>query len=498
MEQEGDVGRTRRIVFLIAGIVLFFAALVWPTPEGLSVEGKRAGAMVLLMACWWIGESIPIGITALVPLVAMPLMGTVSAKDSSLPYADHNIFLFMGGFFIAMAMQKWNLHKRIALTIVGWVGFKPRRIVLGFMIATAFISMWMSNTATTLMVIPIVVALLKHFENEEGGPELIKSLGPALALGVAYSASVGGMGTLVGTPPNIVFAKAAQQIANYNVSFLGWMAAAMPFVIVFIPIMWIFLTRIIHKVPAEGGAGKEIVKKEIANLGPMSSEEKIVLAVFTITAILWITREGIKGGGVDIPGWASLFKKPEFITDATVAMTMSMIMFFIPAGPNGEDRLLDIEWAMKIPWDVILLLGGGFSLANAVSVTGLGAWVGQAFEPLSHIHYFPMILIVCLIITFVNEVMSNTACAVLFLPILGAAAIKAGIPPMMIMIPAALAASNGYMLPSGTPPNAIAFATKAVTLPQMTKAGFIFNCISVVIMAIIVTYFSLPLLGVGR
>ena len=497
IENSSEKDGTRKLIGLFAGIALFVTVMALPTPEGLSVEGKRVGAMVLLMACWWIGEAIPIGMTALVPLVMLPVMGVLGAKEASAPYADHNIFLFMGGFFIAMAMRKWNLHRRIALGIVGAVGFKPRRIVLGFMVATAFLSMWISNTATTLMMVPIAMAILSHLDTEKNETRLSQNMGPALALGIAYAANIGGMGTLVGTPPNIIFAKVAHDVGDgYEISFVGWMIAAVPYVVVFVPLMWLLLTRVMYKVPAVGGSGREVIEKERQRLGPMSRGEKMVMAVFCTTAFLWITRQGIEAGGVKIPGWAALFPNPKYIKDSTVAIGMSVLMFFIPVGSKGGDRLLDIKWAIKIPWDVILLLGGGFSLAHAVAASGLGKWIGGAFEPMSELPTVLVIGLVCLIISFATEVMSNTASATLFLPILGAAAIKAGMPPLMLMIPATLAASCAFILPSGTPPNAIVFATGAVSLPQMSRTGFLFDFIAVAVLAVFLPFLILPILGV--
>ncbi len=494
MEQKQNKVNSRRTISFIAGIILFLIVLFAPAPDGLSVEGKRVAAMVLLMACWWIGEAIPIGITALAPLVLLPLMGAISAKEASTPYANHNIFLFMGGFFIAMAMQKWNLHRRIALSIVGAIGFKPRRIVLGFMVSTAALSMWISNTATTLMMVPIAMALMAHFEGEGDGARLVANLGPALALGIAYSANVGGMGTLVGTPPNIIFAKIAQEIVlDYEVNFLGWMVAALPFVIVFIPIMWLLLTMVMYRVPSSGGSGKKIIEMELARLGPMSRGEKMVMVVFCTTALLWITRAGISQ--LNIPGWAALFPHPGYIKDSTVAIAMSLLMFLLPVDIKRGEFLLDLEWALKIPWDVILLLGGGFSLAHAVAASGLGEWIGGAFEPMLHLPTVLVIGIICLIISLATEVMSNTATATLFLPILGAMATKAGIHPLLLMIPATLAGSCAFILPSGTPPNAIVFATGGVTLPQMSRTGILFDLLAVAILAVIVPVLTLPMLG---
>jgi len=494
MSTNQGTGLLRRYVGFISGILLFIFLLISPTPDGLSPEGKKVAAMVLLMTCWWIGESIPIGITALVPLVFLPLMGVMGASEASAPYANHNIFLFMGGFFIAMAMQKWNLHRRIALSIVNRVGFKPRRIVLGFMVATAALSMWISNTATTLMMIPIAIAIMDHFKYEKGEVRLMAHLGPAVALGIAYSANVGGMGTLVGTPPNIIFAKVVGEIIpGYEISFLGWMIAALPFVIVFVPLMWLLLTRFLYRVPASGETGKEVIEAERAKLGPMSRGEKLVLVMFCMTALLWITRAGIHE--LNIPGWADLFPHAAFLKDSTVAIGMSMLMFLIPANLKRREFLLDLKWAMRIPWDIILLLGGGFSLAHAVAASGLGKWIGNTFEPLTLLPLIGVIGITCLIISLMTEIMSNTATATLFLPLLGAIAVKAGIHPLLLMIPATLAGSCAFILPSGTPPNAIVFATGNVTLPQMSRTGIIFDLLAVVLLAIMLPLIILPILG---
>jgi len=493
MERPAIPISARQVISFVLGVILFFVVLFMPAPAGMSVEAKRVAAMIVLMACWWIGEAIPVGITALVPLVVLPLMGVMSADEASAPYADNTIFLFLGGFFIAMAMQKWNLHKRIALKVIKMVGFRPRRIVLGIMIATAGISMWMSNTATALMMIPIAIALLTHFKEEKDSGELLANLGPALALGVAYAATIGGMGTLVGTPPNIVLVKVAKEVGpGYNVSFLGWMVAAFPFVAILTPLTWFFLTRVSYHVPATCGSGEEVIDVELKKLGPMSRNEKTVLGLFMVTAVLWLTRAGISQ--FHYPGWAAIFPNPKYVTDATVAMTTSFLLFLIPADWEKGDFLLDIEWVLKIPWDVVLLLGGGFSLAHAVSASGFGDWIGGAFEPMSKLPTVVVVGVLSLVIVFANEVMSNTAMATLSLPILGAVAVKNGIHPLMLMLPAALASSLGFMLPSGTPPNAIAVATGSVNATQMARTGFILNILSVALLTIIVPLITLPLL----
>jgi sodium-dependent dicarboxylate transporter 2/3/5 len=397
-------------------------------------------------------------------------------------------------------MQKWNLHRRIALSIIRLVGYRPRRIVLGFMLSTGFISMWMSNTATTLMMLPIGMALLSSLrrENSEAGGKAFSNLGAALTLGIAYSASIGGIGTLVGTPPNIIFAKISHDVVpGYEVSFLKWMLAAMPFVILFLPLTWFLMVRVLFPLPAEGmEKSREVIERERAAMGRMSAGERGTLVIFIVTAILWITREGIDAGGIRIPGWAALFPKPAYITDSTVAMFMSALLFLIPVNMKKGEFLLDLDWAMRLPWDVILLLGGGFSLAQAVDSSGLGGWIGLKMQGICHLPLILTVGIISFTMIFLTEVMSNTAITTLMLPVLAGMATKVGINPLVFMIPATIGASCAFMLPSGTPPNAIVFAAGYMKLPQMAKTGFWLNILSTIILTLLMCYFVIPLLGI--
>ncbi|MBU1626514.1 SLC13 family permease [bacterium] len=491
----------KRMIGFFVGLALFLVIFFMPTPDGMTIQSKRVAAVAILMAVWWICETLPLAATSVIPLVAFPLMGILSSKNTASAYADQNVMLFMGGFFIAMAIQKWNLHQRIALHIIKLVGTEPKRLILGFMIASAFLSMWISNTATTLMMLPIAYSVALHFEtlkkNADDKNKLIfKNFSTALMLGIAYSCSIGGIGTLVGTPPNIVFAGSVHRLFPEfkEIGFLQWMSFGVPFVLIFLPLCWFFLVFILFKLGGikslTGTDTSHVIKEEIDNLGRMSRGERLSLFCFCLTAFLWIFRAPINLGFVVIPGWSDLFPNPKFIRDSTVAMLMSLVMFAIPVDIKKGEYLLDWEWAKKIPWGILLLFGGGFALASGIQESGLALWIGQNLEFLSHIPSIMMIASICFIMTFLTELTSNTAITTIMMPILAASASKLGIHPYLMMIPATISASCAFMLPVATPPNAIVMGSGYVNIDQMAKSGLGLNLIGV----ILVTVFSFTLI----
>jgi len=470
---------------------------------------RMAGA-ALWMAVWWICESAPIPVTALLPLAVFPLLGILPAKTAAMEYGNHIVFLFLGGFMIALAMERWNLHRRIALKVIGLIGSTPRRIVLGFMLATAFLSMWISNTATAMMMFPIAVAVVKRIC--ESAPDRDKAehqLGAALMLGLAYASSIGGMATLIGTPPNIVFAGFVTKLYPNapSISFLEWFAFGVPFTVIFLPIAWaiiLIMTGFFKKGSMQITAlGSEVIKKEIDKLGPMTRQEKTVLAVFCTAALLWIFREPIDVSIFKIPGWSQLFPFPGYFEDSTVAMIMGLTLFLLPSG-KGE-RLLNVqdlylhEWRdfeSNAPWGILLLFGGGFALAKGLTESGLSQWIGDSMHFLSGMPTLVMIFGVCLIVTFLTEVTSNTATATMMMPLMGATAIGLGANPILLMLPAALSASCAFMLPVATPPNAIVFGSKWITVPIMARTGFALNIIGAVVLALMVYYLAPGVFGI--
>ncbi|HEX9972404.1 MAG TPA: DASS family sodium-coupled anion symporter, partial [bacterium] len=407
----------RQKIGLLGGIPVFLLFLFLPISSTLEPSAQKTLAVAVLMAWLWITEALPIPATALIPIVAFPLLKIMEAKEVVRSYSDSNIFLFLGGFFLAMAMQKWELHRRIALHIIRRIGLGPRKIILGFMIATAFLSMWISNTASTLMMYPIGLAIILQMTNLDSTDqrdlnEITASFQTALMLGIAYASSIGGIGTKIGTPPNIVFAAAVKSMFPDapEIGFLQWMLVGVPIVLVFIPVSWFFLTRVaipirIKKLPGS----REVIDEQIEKLGPMGKGERYVLIIFIMTAFAWIFRSNIDLGSFIIPGWANLLGIEKYVDDATIAIFSSVLLFSLPVHVKEGNFLLDWNWAIKIPWGILLLFGGGIALAAGFKTTGLAAWIGQNLGLFSQVPVLVMIVITCFMLTFLTEVTSNTA-----------------------------------------------------------------------------------------
>jgi len=475
----------RRIIGLVLGPLLFLVLLVLPPPQNMSPAAWNVAAVATLMATWWISEAIPLAATALLPIVMFPLLDIMSTSTTTTAYANHLIFLFMGGFLIAMAMQKWNLHKRIALHTIHRVGVSPSRIILGFMIATAFLSMWISNTATAMMMLPIALAVIGQLTlNEAKSTDdhgKTTAFGTALMLGIAYSASIGGVATLIGTPPNAILAGVVENLYQQRISFATWMGFGVPLSLVMLGIAWFYLTRLAYPVVNQTTTDvKEVIRKELAELGPISRQEMWVAAVFAIVAISWITR-----GLFDIPALAG-------VSDATIAMAGALVLFVIPSDFSKKEFLLDWPTAVKLPWDILVLFGGGFALAKGFSDSGLTEWIVTQLSILQGAHLIVLVLVVTLVVIFLTEVTSNTATATLILPVMGALAQAVDVQPLSLMVPAAVAASYAFMLPVATPPNAIVFSSRYITIPQMARAGLWMNLLA----SLIITVFVMLLLPV--
>lgn len=481
---------------LLLGPILFFIMLIMPTPQGMSAEGQRMAAIALLMATWWLCESIPIPATSLLPLFLFPVLGIMHTKSAAAPFASHLIFLFMGGFIIALSMQRWNLHRRIAMTIVRIIGFSPARLVFGFMFATALLSAFVSNTATTVMMMPIGLAVIAHTVAEgrkEGldadidfSPEHF-AFGLNLMLGIAYAASIGGIATLIGTPPNTVLASFLSGTYNYEITFARWLLVGVPLAAVFLPICWWYLVRVanpikLKKIPG----GKDLVQKELREMGGMKAGERWSMIVFTLTALAWIFR----------PKLNFLFPDPSFITDATIAMAGALALFLIPVDIRKGIFVMNWEWAAKMPWGVLILFGGGLALAEGFKTTGLAVWIGSQVGLLENAPVFLMIVVIAILIIFLTELTSNTATAAMMMPILSAIAIGLGQNPLLLAVPAALAASCAFMLPVATPPNAIIFGSGYVTIPQMARTGFGLNLIGVVLVTLVTYILLIPIFGI--
>lgn len=451
---------------LYLGLFLFILLWILPAPEGLSDAAWKTAAVATLMAIWWISEALPIAATALIPIVLFPFLQVGTIGEATAPYANPLIFLFMGGFIIALAMQRWNLHKRIALNIVSIVGVKPSSIIIGFIIASAFLSLWVSNTATALMMLPIAISVLQFAESRrDNGPAPVTNFEIVLVLTIAYACNIGGIGTLIGTPPNALMAAFILENYGVEISFAQWMLVGVPLVLIMLPIMYLLLSRFIFPIRIkELPGGREVILKQLRELGSMSRPEFRVAIVFASTALLWITRPLL------VPFFPGL-------SDAGIAITAGIVLFIIPNGDKKGGKLLLWSTLKDLPWGILILFGGGLSLASAISSSGLAAWIGKGVSGLGALPILLLILVVILVVIFLTEITSNTATAAAFLPILASSAIGIGQDPMLFVIPATIAASCAFMLPVATPPNAIIYGSGKVTIPQMAKAGIWLNII---------------------
>ncbi len=479
----------RQKIGFFSGPVLAVLVALLPPSAGLSEAGIKVGAVATLMVIWWITEAVPIPATALLPIALFPILGVMNAKESCAPYAHHLIFLFLGGFMIAIAMEKWNLHRRIALHTIRLVGFSSKRIILGFMVATAFLSMWISNTATTMMMVPIGLAVLnetiefiKHNKDMkiDTRPTHFK-FGLALMLGIAYAASIGGVATIIGTPPNTILAGFIEQTYNVPVSFLQWMLFGVPLSVVMLFIAWYYLVKFaappeLERLPG----GKDVLEQQIKNLGKMQKAERWVLIVFVFVVFFWIIHGFIP--------WM-----PKTIKDSTIAMSGVVILFMIPVNWKKGTFILDWKSAVKLPWDVIFLFGGGLALAKGFEVSGLSKWIGMQLISLQSLNIILIILIIVILSIALTEVTSNTATAAMLIPVVAGVAIAIHTHPFILIIAATISASLAFMLPVATPPNAIVFGTHYMTIPQMAKIGLILDLIMIVLVTFMVQ-FVLPLI----
>ncbi|WP_269526904.1 SLC13 family permease [Coraliomargarita parva] len=486
-ESQNTNAYLRQRIGLILGPVLFLVLLLMPSPEGMSAEAQRVAAVAGLMATWWISEAIPIPATSLLPIALFPLLGIMPTPKATIPYANHLIFLFMGGFIIALSMQRWNLHQRIALHVIHAVGFSPNRLVFGFMLATGSLSAFVSNTATAIMMMPIGMAVMSEassavqLSGNEQARQASAALGTNLMLGIAYAASIGGLATLIGTPPNTVLAGYLGKTYGYEISFAKWMLVGAPLACLFIPLCWLWLTRFAN--PMKGLVlpnSREIIEEELQKLGKMSKGERWASIVFGLTALSWIFR----------PQIAQVFPRPEMIKDATIAMGGAIALFMIPVDWKRLEFVMNWQWAAKLPWGVLTLFGGGLALAQGFDASGLAEWTIDQVQVLESLPILFVIMGIALMVTFLTELTSNTATSTLLMPVLAGIAIGLGQNPLLLLAPAAISASCAFMLPVATPPNAIIFGSGQVTIPQMMRSGFGLNLIGVFLVTTI-TYLCL-------
>ena len=479
MKQEKKINFLSLLSFIIGP--LFFMAVLFFKPFSLDTPALKVLAVAVLMISWWITEAIPMPAVAIIPLVLFPLMGISKISDAAAPYSNEVIFLFMGGFMIGLAIEKWNLHKRIALSIVKFTGTGGNKIILGFIIATGFISMWLSNTATTMMMYPIAASVISVVGGKSITEKQSKNFALCIMLSIAYASNFGGIATIIGTPPNVAYASFMSKRYGYDLSFSSWMIVCTPISILLLYSLYIVLTRLYPNHIAPNFEMQTLIKTELDQLGPMSVPEKRVLFVFLTTAFLWIFRDIINKTG---------FVK---LDDNMIAVFGGLLMFILPAGSgkNSQEKILVWPDTSKMAWGILLLFGGGIALAGALDKVGLINKLGLWLSGFSGTSILLLIVVITVLSIFISEVMSNVAQVIVFAPVVTGIAEAIHVNPFLLGIPMTLAASCASMMPMGTPPNAIVFSSGHIKLKQMIKIGFVMNMISILLI-VLFTYFVVP------
>ncbi|WP_422123573.1 SLC13 family permease [Planococcus sp. X10-3] len=480
---------TAQLIGLFLGPLLFVLTLLFVNPDGLPPEAKGILASTIWIATWWITEAIPIPATSLLPIILFPITNGLDIGATTSAYGNDIIFLFMGGFMIALTMEKWNLHRRIALTIISLIGTNIQRIVLGFMVATGFLSMWISNTATAMIMVPIGLSIIYHVSDElKDDPSIDTSkenfgFGKALMLGIAYSASLGGLATLIGTPPNTLLAGAVNEIYGIEITFAQWMLFGVPLAWTFIFIAWFYLIKVAYPQKLKHlPGGNAVIREEKTKLGIASYEEKIVFTVFVLVALAWISRSFV------LDAIAPNLQ----VTDAMVGLIAAIILFIIPSKNKRGENLLDWATAVKLPWGILLLFGGGLSIAAGFTTSGLSQWIGSQLTGLQGVPVLVVLLAVATLVLFLTEITSNTATASMMFPIMASLSVALGVHPYALLVTAAVVASCAFMLPVATPPNAVVFGSGYLSISNMAKAGLALNIFGIFFVGLAVYYF-LPL-----
>ena len=479
---NGSMKINSKYVGLISGPLSFIVILLYFHPEGLNPRANAILASTIWIAIWWVTEAIPISVTALLPIILFPLTGGLGVSETTESFGHKYVFLYLGGFIIAIAIEKWNLHKRIALNIINIIGTNIVNIILGFMIATAFMSMWISNSATAVMMLPIAMAIVTQLkDNPNTKEDENQNFGKVLMLSIAYSATIGGLSTQIGTPPNLVLAGVVSETFGYEITFSQWFKFGFPISVVLLFLSWKYLTGFAFQIKQNTFPGGRIeISNQLKAIGKISYEEKLVAGVFALTAIAWITRS-----------FLLKFIIPE-IDDTIIGLIGAVLIFLLPT-KNKERSLLTWKEALKLPWGILLLFGGGMALAVGFKDSGLALWIGSQMTLLDGISLLLLVLILISSVNFLTEITSNFATTAMLLPILYPMAIAIDVHPFILMISATVAASCAFMLPVATPPNAIVFASGYLRIPDMVRVGIWMNLISIIILTIFV-YFLLPIL----
>jgi len=493
--KEGEI--IRKIIFLAAPVLFLYIVFFVDLAPGKPAI-TYTFAVAVLMALWWITEVLPLAVTSILPVVLFPLLGIMDGKTVSTTYFNYIIFLFLGGFLVALAMEKWNLHKRIALKILLSIGVSPGRILLGFMLGTAFLSMWISNTATTMLMIPILISVIMKLE-EINSKESVKHFSIGLLLSIAYSASIGGVATLIGTPPNLLFVRIYK--INFpnapDITFANWFFYAFPMAVLLLTVTWAYLYFVFVKSGKNfKPLDRSVILNEYKALGKWTYEQKILGVLFVILGLLWFFRADIVLGSFTIYGWSNIFKHPAYFNDGTIAIAIATLLFLIPSKQKKGTYLMDWKAAENIPWEILLLFGGGFALASGFKTSGLSLWIGNELVWLKDINPFVIIMIIAAVVTFLTEITSNTATASTFLPVLAGMALSAHVNPLLFMLPATISASLAFMLPVATAPNAIIFGTKRLRIIDMSKTGLFLNFIGIVIVTVMTYYLGAWVFGI--
>ena len=482
---------------IIGAPLLGLAIILFADLEPGNPAVTRTAAVALVMAIWWLTGVVSLAATALVPIVLFPMLGVMDAVTVASHYMNDVIFVFLGGFILALAMQRWNLHRRIALRILLVIGVRPRAMLFGFMAPTFFLSMWISNTATTMMIVPIAMAIILRFEESHDHPAF-RRYTVGLLLGIAYSASVGGVATLIGTPPNLALSRilAVSFPGAPELNFATWFLFGLPLALGLFVMLYVVLAVTYCRGLGELSLDRAVIREQYAELGPISPEERIVGGAFVALAILWLTRPGLDIGTLHLPGWSSLLGEPSFVRDGTVAIAVALLLFLLPAPSHRQSRIMQWHTTQDLPWEIVILFGGGFALAAGFQSSGLSAWVGNYLDGLTQLHPVSLVLLVCLLISFLTELTSNTATSQVILPIVAALSVHAGLHPLLLMVPATLACSFAFMLPVATPPNAIVFGTRRLRVGEMMYTGLAFNMVGVLVATLAIFTLGRLVLGI--